>query len=210
VYEQDVAGKSRLAAKRGETESPRMPRPPRDFAPGVHHIGAGASGPSQYFRDDVDHASWLRLFAKVLDRQGWTCIVVCHLSTHWHAIVEVRDHSLPDGMQYLNGEYARAFNERHGRVGYLIRDRYWSRRKSDDLELLNAYCYAVNNPVAARIVVRAEDWPWSSYATTLGLADSFLFVDAGIVLRQFGPDPAAAAVALRRYVSGLSGSRAGQ
>ncbi len=183
-----------------------MPRPPRDFAPGVHHIGVGASGPIQYYRDEIDHASWTRLFAKTASRHGWGCIVVCQLATHWHAIVEVHDHSLPAGMQYLNGEYSRTFNARHGRVGYLVRDRYWSRRKRTEIELVNAFCYVANNPVRAGIVKRAEDWPWSSYSTTIGIAESFSFVDAAIVLAHFGATPAKGVAALRQYVTSLAAS----
>ena len=181
-----------------------MPRPPRDFAPGFHHVGIGASGPSLYYRDEIDHASWTRLFASTAKRHGWGCVAFCQLSTHWHAILEVRDHSLPAGMQYLNGEYSREFNERHGRVGYLVRDRCWSRRKTTDIELVNAFCYVANNPVLAGIVKRAEDWPWSSYSTTVGLAESFSFVDASVVLAQFGSTPAKAAAGLRQYVTSLA------
>ncbi len=181
-----------------------MPRPPRDFAPGIHHVGVGASGPSNYYRDEIDHASWTRLFASTISRHGWTCIIVCELSTHWHAILDVHDHSMPAGMQYLNGEHSRAFNERHSRVGYLVRDRYWSRRKATETELLSAFCYVANNPVRAGIVKRAEDWPWSSYSTTIGLAESFSFVDASIVLAQFGKTKAHARAALRRYVTSLA------
>jgi putative transposase len=180
-----------------------MPRPPRDAAPGIHHVGTGAGGPAIYFRDDVDFATWTRLFATTVVRHGWIVVIVVAVHTHWHAIVEVHDHTLPEGMQYLNGEYSRAFNERHDRVGYLVPDRYWSRRKSTDTELVNAFCYDANNPVAAGIVSRAEDRPWSSYATTIGASDAFSFVDASRVVGQFGPNPPAARAALRAYVTSL-------
>jgi putative transposase len=181
-----------------------MPRPPRDSAPGIHHVGSGAAGPSIYFLDDVDHATWLRLLVSTADRHTWRMIIVVQLSTHWHAIVDVPNHSLSDGMQHLNGEYSRAFNARHGRVGYLVRDRYWSRRKSTDTELVNAYCYAANNPVAAGIVARAEDWRWSSYSTTLGLSDAYSFVDASIVLAQFGRSREQGRAGLHRCVTSLA------
>ena len=76
-------------------------------------------GPAAYFRDDVDHITWTRLFVRTLDRFGWTCIAV-ELSTHWHALVDVPDESLPRGMHFLNSTYAKAFNGRHDRVGYLF------------------------------------------------------------------------------------------
>jgi putative transposase len=181
-----------------------MPRPPRDSAPGIHHVGSGASGPAIYFLDDVDHATWLRLLVSTADRHGWKIIIVVQLTTHWHAIVDVSNRSLPDGMQYLNGSYSRAFNARHERVGYLVRDRYWSSRKATDTELVNAYCYAANNPVAAGIVPSAEDWRWSSYSTTIGLSDAYSFVDASLVLAQFGTTPDHGRAELRRYMSSLA------
>jgi REP element-mobilizing transposase RayT len=185
-----------------------MPRPPRDSVPGVHHIGSGAAGPAIYYRDEIDFASWIRLFAATASRYGWTVIIVVQLTTHWHAIVEVTDHSLPEGMQCLNCRYSREFNERHGRVGYLVRDRYWSRRKTTETELVNAFCYAANNPLTAGLVKRAEDWRWSSYATTIGLSDAFPFVDASVVVAQFGPTPDLARAGLRQHVTGMAAREA--
>jgi putative transposase len=182
-----------------------VPRPHRDLAPGIHHIGSGAAGPAIYFRDELDHAVWLRLFVRTLERHGWGCLIVVQLTTHWHAIVETPDHSLAEGMQYLNGEYSKRFNQRHIRVGYLVRDRYWSRRKSTEAELLNAYCYAANNPVLGGLATRAELWRWSSFATTVGLADSFGFVNAAPVLRQFGRSDQEARAALLNHVAALAG-----
>jgi putative transposase len=180
-----------------------MPRPPRDRSPGLFHVGVSAAGPVNYFRDEVDHLEWTRRLVRTIRRHGWTCLAFCELSTHWHALIEVGDDSLSRGMHYLNSAYTRAFNARHGRVGYFVRDRFWSRRKSSESELLTAYRYVVNNPVEAGAVARAEDWYWSSYATTLGVAAAFPFVDASRVLGIFGPDPAAASLALCRFVAGL-------
>jgi REP element-mobilizing transposase RayT len=182
-----------------------MPRPPRDSAPGIHHVGSGAAGPANYFRDDVDRATWLRLLVATAASHSWTVIIVVQLSTHWHGIFDVPDHSLPDGMQYLNGEYSKRFNARHERVGYLVRDRYWSRRKTTDSELAAAYSYAANNPLAAGIVARPEDWRWSSYSTTLGLSDTFSFVDASIILAQFGSTLRRQRDGLRQYVTSHAG-----
>lgn len=183
-----------------------MPRPPRDDASGFHHIGVNASGPAPYFRDDVDHMDWTRRLVHLLERYGWRCVGFCQMTTHWHALVEVPDSSLSAGMHWLNSEYSKAFNGRHGRVGYLVRDRFWSRRKQDDSALLTAYRYVVDNPVRAGIVDRAEDWPWSSFATTLGISTAFPFVDATPVLGALGRDQAAARRALRTFVSGRVGS----
>jgi putative transposase len=177
-----------------------MPRPPRDLAPGIQHIGVSANGPAAYFRDELDYVIWTRLFVRTIAKHGWTCIALCLLTTHWHGIVEVYDDSLAAGMQVLTGQYSRRFNDRHTRVGYLVRDRYWSRRKSSADELLNAFKYVARNPCEAGLVKRPEEWRYSSYAATIGLAETFSFVDAGVVLAEFGGVSPAGIAALRRFV----------
>jgi putative transposase len=146
----------------------------------------------------------LRLLVATAARYEWKIVIVVQMSTHWHGIVDVPNYSLPDGMKRLNGEYSKTFNDRHARVGYLVRDRYWSRRKATEAQLVAAYCYAANNPVAAGIVARAEDWRWSSYATTIGVSDSYSFVDASIVLASFGGTAEQKRAGLRQHVTSLA------
>lgn len=177
-----------------------MPRPPRDLAPGIQHIGVSAAGASIYFYDDQDRAAWLRLFVTTVARFEWRCLAVCLLTTHWHAILCLRDDSLARGMHQLVGRYSKRFNERHGRAGYLVRDRYWSRRKDSQSALLQAFRYVARNPVAAGLADRPEDWRWSSYGTTVGLSEMFDFVDAREILGEFGRTRGAQIRGLRRFV----------
>jgi putative transposase len=159
-----------------------------------------ASGAGIYFNDDLDRAIWLRLFVATVSRHGWRCLAVCLLSTHWHAIVDIPDGSLARGMHRLVGGYSRRFNARHARAGYLVRDRYWSRRKDDSAALLEAFRYVARNPVAAGLVDRPEDWRWSSYGATLGVSDMFPFVDPAPVLGEFGATRKAQVRGLRSFV----------
>ena len=163
-----------------------MPARPRDQNPGIHHVWVNATGNWQYFVDEIDRIAWIRLLVRVLDRHGWRCIAFCQMTTHVHLLVDVPDDSLARGMEYLNREYSKDFNDRHGRFGHLVRKRYGSRRVEGPRDLLGTYCYVVLNPVREAMCRRAEDWFWSSYRTTIGLADDFPFVDAGIVLAELG------------------------
>lgn len=177
-----------------------MPRPARDLAPGIQHVGVSASGAGVYFEDDRDRAIWLRLFVENVARFQWRCLAVCQLTTHWHAILDIPDASLARGMHRIVGGYSRRFNERHLRAGYLVRNRYWSRRKESQSSLLEAFRYVARNPVAAGLVDHPEDWRWSSYGTTVGVSDMFGFVDAREVLGEFGVDHNAQIRGLRRFV----------
>jgi putative transposase len=66
--------------------------------------------------------------------------------------------------------------------------------------VLEAFRYVARNPVAAGLVDRPEDWRWSSYGDVVGVSDMFSFVDAAVVLGEFGSTRAAQVRGLRRFV----------
>jgi putative transposase len=185
-----------LRGRPAESNAASVPRGPRDATPGIHHVIVGATGPSPYFLDDIDRLTWVRFLIKILDRYEWTCIVMCQMTTHVHALFDVPDESLPLGMHRLNTAYGKRFNARHDRFGNLLRSRYWSTRMKDERQLLAAFRYAARNPSRARMCERPEDWYWSSFATSCGLAETFPFVDASCVLALLDAPPAAPGHAL--------------
>ena len=168
-----------------------MPRKPRDRSPGIHHVNAAATGDEPLFRDEIDRLTWVRTLVRVLRRFEWTCLIFCQLTNHWHLVVDVPDESLPRGMHMLNSDYGREFNDRHGRRGSLQRARYWSEAKPTPEAAVAAFRYVALNPVEAGLARRAEDWPWSSFATSCGGTNAFPFVDASRVIEELGGDPAA-------------------
>ena len=66
--------------------------------------------------------------------------------------------------------------------------------------LQNVYKYLARNPVEARLCGHCEDWPWSSYAGTVGLAEPHSFVDPMRVLESFDRERELAASRLRAFV----------
>jgi putative transposase len=180
-----------------------MPSQPRDRAPGLHHVWVNATGNWPYFSDNVDRMSWIRLLVRTLERFEWTCVAFCQMSTHVHMVLCVPDLSLSEGMRYLNREYSKDFNALHRRAGQFVRRRYGSRRIADARDLVGVYAYVVLNPVSAGMCSRAEDWRWSSFATTVGLTDDFTFVDGSLVLAEFGGSRAA----LCEFVAGQAAAR---
>jgi hypothetical protein len=103
-------------------------------------------------------------------------------------------------MHRLVGGYSKRYNDRYARTGYLVRGRYWSRRKASRAALLVAFRYLARNPVAAGLADRPEDWRWSSYGATVGASDLFDFVDASDILGEFGSTRSAQMQGLRRFV----------
>jgi putative transposase len=178
-----------------------MPRPPRDTRAGIFHVFTHCvwAAPA-LFRDDLNRMVFLRELARATRTFEWTCIGFCLMRTHYHLMLEVPDQALPIGMQSLNFRYAIDFNQRHGMRGHVQFARYGAVRMTDDAHLLAAYKYIARNPVEARLCSNCEDWPWSSYAGTIGLAEPHSFVDPLRVLESLDPVRESAAAQLRTLV----------
>ena len=93
--------------------------------------------------------------------------------------------NLGRGMRDLNGAYARRFNERHGRFGSVLAERYSDRVIRSHEHLVNALQYLALNPVKAGLVRRPEHWAWSSHAALAGLRRRPFFLAARTALRAF-------------------------
>jgi len=178
-----------------------MPRAHRDASAGTFHIYTHCIWAVRaLYRDDADRADFLRGLARVTARQGWTCMAYCLMRSHYHLIVDVEDGVLPRAMHALNLPYARNFNRRYKLRGHVQFEQYGASRIESEDDLLYRFKYVVSNPVEAGLCKSPADWPWSSYAGTVGLGELSSFVEPGRILGCFrwpGSDPAAA---LRRYV----------
>ena len=118
------------------------------------------------------------------------------MDTHVHVVVQTPEPNLGRGMQWLCGRYAQDFNARWQRSGHLFGRRFYSAVITTDRHLLGSIAYVLRNPVEAGLVDRAESWPWSSYASTVGLVAAPSFLDVAGTLSHLGRRPDAARRAL--------------
>ena len=91
------------------------------------------------------------------------------MPTHYHLLLDVPENGLRHGMHRLNGCYAKWFNRRHGRVGHLFGERYYSGLVESDGHMLQLLRYFALNPVQAGLVTRPSEWYWGSYRGCAGL-----------------------------------------
>jgi REP element-mobilizing transposase RayT len=153
--------------------------------------------------------AFLDELARVVRTFDWTCVGFCLMDTHYHLIVDVPDTSLPDGMQSLNFRYAVGFNRRYGLRGRTLFAPYGSRRIIGEADILGVFAYVMFNPVDAGLAETPAEWPWSSYAGTVGLAELHSFVDPTVVLDCFDGTPERKARQLRAFVESPWRSRHG-
>lgn len=182
-----------------------MPRPLRVEVPGgVYHLTTRAVEAARLYLDDKDRRQWLRLGAAAVATFRWTCFAYCLLSNHYHLVVRIETPNLAAGMQFLNSRHAQMLNKRYERHGHLFGARYHAEHVRKQSHGLEVFRYVALNPVRAGLSPTAEEWPWSSYAATIGLAPAPAFLVTDWVLGLFATEPDVARRRLRAFVqSGL-------
>ena len=140
-----------------------MGRIARIVAPGwPHHVVQRGNRRQQTFFSDEDYRAYLSLLVEWCGRWRTRIWAYCLMPNHVHLIVVPTE---PEGLARAVGEahrrYTRRINFREDWRGYLWQGRF-SSFAMDEPYLLAATRYVERNPVKARLVARAEDWPWSS------------------------------------------------
>lgn len=178
-----------------------MSRPLRIEYPGaLYHITSRGNRRAQIFTDDEDHKAFLNILVEVNRRFETRCHAYCLMGNHYHLLMETPRGNISRAMRQLNGVYTQTFNWLHRKVGHLFQGRYKAVSIEKDAHLLEAARYVVLNPVRAGIVPQPEDWPWSSYAATAGLAKTEDCLTTGLLLGQFGEDAEGARAKYREFV----------
>jgi REP element-mobilizing transposase RayT len=167
----------------------RMPRQPRiQVASGMYHVNASACEGQLLFRDAADRNSFEALVASTVSRLAWSCLSICLMDTHYHLLVVTLGADLAAGIQRINGLYGQTFNRRHGSSGHVFKARYHSEFIQTEGHLFEVCRYIALNPVRAGICESPADWPWSSYAETVGLRSPRPYVASEELLRLFADD----------------------
>jgi putative transposase len=165
-----------------------------------HHINSVGVFGATVFRDDDDRSTFLRLLEEELERSKWSCLSYTVMTTHYHVLVKLTEPSLSTGFQRLNGRFARAMNARYGRRGALWQRRFYDAYVESQFHLLEVTRYIALNAPRANMKPKAEDWPWCSYGSTVGLASPDPLIDEGAILGLFSPDLAVARERYRKFV----------
>ena len=179
-----------------------MSRPLRlEFAGGLYHVTSRGDGREDIYLDDTDRTVFQVVVAEVIRQFNWALHAYCLMGNHYHLLVETPDGNLSQGMRQLNGVYTQRFNRRHGRVGHVFQGRYKAIIVQKDSYLLELSRYIVLNPVRARIVRSAYEWPWSNYRATAGHATVPAWLDTASTLSTFGSRKAQAQARYREFVT---------
>lgn len=180
----------------------KMPRRPRrEIGGGLAHVTARTIRRLPLFLTERDALSLLGTVDHVTrDIASWSILAYCLMPNHLHLVVDAEVDELSIAMQRVNGLYAQRFNREHGFTGHLFQGRFGSKPIADEAHLPGSIRYVVMNPVRAGLCARPEQWRWSSYRASIGLAPAPRFLDLERVLSCFGWDAVTSRDRLRRFI----------
>ncbi|MCG8296573.1 MULTISPECIES: transposase [Pseudomonas] len=147
-----------------------MPRVGRVVLPNYpHHIVQRGHNRQVVFADDADYQRYLTDLRELKDAFGVKVYAYCLMTNHVHLLLAPGNSraGLSQLMKTLAARTTRSRNRLEGRSGTLWESRYKSSVVQSDTYLLACCRYIELNPVRARMVVDAGDYPWSSYAVRM-------------------------------------------
>jgi putative transposase len=123
------------------------------------------------FASRGDYERYLATLAELKVAFGVKVYAWCLMTNHVHLLLEPSSVTgLALLMKRLSGRQTRYRNRLERRTGTLWEGRYKSSLVQNDRHLLACCRYIELNPVRARLVAAARDYPWSSYRERLGYA----------------------------------------
>ena len=150
-----------------------------------HHITQRGNRRQQTFFCDGDYRAYLGLMSRWCRQSGVEIWSYCLMPNHIHLIaVPVTGESLHEAIAEAHRRYARMINFREGWRGFLWQGRFQS-YPMDEHYVLAAARYIEQNPVRAKLVKEAWEYPWSSARANMEGEDDSL-VKVGPILEMVG------------------------
>ena len=150
---------------------PRRARMPADDV--VYHVLNRGNCRMDLFSKEGDFAAFITLIELARRRVPSVRVLgYCLMNNHWHLVLwPRRGADLSRFMGWLCTTHVRRWRLHRGNVGqgHLYQGRFKSFPIQQDGHLLTVLRYVEANPLRARLVKRAQDWPWSSLARQRGV-----------------------------------------
>ena len=161
-----------------------MPRYPRNYLKtSFFHVITQGINRSYIFDKPEDIKYYIKIMYELVEKHSLKIIAYCIMNNHAHILIETKNvKELSKYMQRLNTKYAKYYNKKYNRVGYVFRDRYKSEGIYDEKHLYNCIKYIYDNPVKAEICIKPQDYPYSNYKDNIKniAKQEYPFMDAEI------------------------------
>lgn len=155
-----------------------MPRSRRIFVAGhAYHLANRGVERRRLFFEEAQYNAFLSLLEDGKARFDVEVWGMCLMPNHFHLVARAADaRAISSYLHWVQGIYSRDLRKwtKTRGYGHVFQQRFWSGPIEDEMHLLSVLRYVEANPVAAKLVKRAEDWPWSSLALRLSFRSPLL------------------------------------
>jgi putative transposase len=149
-----------------------MPRYARKVADdSVYHVLNRGNERMRIFQKQGDFEAFVKLLEEGRKRIGMRILGYCLMDNHWHLVLwPRRGTELAKFVGWVASTHVRRWREHRGSggQGHLYQGRYKSFLVQRDEDFLTLMRYVESNPLRAKMVRRAEDWPWTSLGGAAG------------------------------------------
>lgn len=151
-----------------------------------YHITARGNRRNDIFKDEEDFQIYLTLMENALEyfENKFNIVCYCLMDNHIHIMIETKDMHYKHYITRINSIYAKFFNHKYNYIGHLYQDRYFSELIETDSQSLETSRYIHLNPVRANMVIKPEEYKWSSYSMYIGETKEKI-IKSGIILNYF-------------------------
>lgn len=145
-----------------------MARLPRFVIPEQpQHVIVRGNNRTEIFCAEADYQFYLEKLQQACDKHACQLHAYVLMTNHLHLLITPQEEqSIGKAMQMLGRYYVQYYNYTYQRTGTLWEGRYKAPLIDTEAYLLTCMRYIELNPVRAAMVVRAADYPWSSYPST--------------------------------------------
>ena len=152
---------------------------------GLYHLITRGNDRQDIFHSQDDYLKFLSLLLTQKERSAFYLYAYCLMTNHVHLLLERQSDTVGAIMQRLLTGYSQYYNRRYRRVGHVFQGRHKAILCQSGGYLTKLVRYIHLNPVRAKMVAAAEDYPYSSHRAYLGIEPAGI-VDVDPVLRHFG------------------------
>jgi len=127
----------------------------------IYHVTARINCGEMVFNEIAMRALFLAFVSQAKKKHSFAIYNFCVMGNHVHfALRPDKGSSLSKIMQWLLGNYAKAWNKAHGVKGHLWGDRFFSKIIRSGRGFMHVFEYISRNPVEAGLAGRADEWEY--------------------------------------------------
>jgi putative transposase len=158
-----------------------MPRRPRVSTGGLaYHVLNRRIGRLRLFEKPADYLAFENILHQANERTGIRITAYCLMLNHWHLLLWPRDDGeLSEVMRWITVTHTQRWHahRQSSGTGPVYQGRFKSFPVQTDELFLTVARYVERNALRAKLVKRAEQWPWSSlWRWTKGDAEPLAFL----------------------------------